>query len=184
MVSLGHTWCLYHFTGLLEEGRYIVVRSLLACRIEFDILKCVHTLCSEKWLEEWQSVGLGCFKMPPEFDVTIYGAYEKAKRNMISSSMGWVALMCGGIVWWLAQGLVKVKHVTKGLNFTQCTSFGMLKDRELVANRLPQANEDIICGVYHIQTGISFISSSAIQGYLRETRHQDFVVAKNKHMVQ
>jgi hypothetical protein len=150
-----------------KEGTLLaVVRSLLARGIEFDTLKCVRTLRSEKRLEERQSVGLGCFKMPPEFNVTTYIAYEKAKRNVISSSMGRVALTRGGIVWRLAQGLVKVKYVTKGLNFTQCMSFGMLEDHELVADGLPQADEDIICGVYHIWTGISFISSSAIQGYL------------------
>ena len=149
-----------------ERTLLAIIRSLLARGIEFDTLKCVRTLRLESKLEERRSVGLGCFKTLPEFDVTTYVAYEKAKRNVISSSMGRVALMRGGIVWRLAQGLVKVKDVTKGLNFTQCMSFGTLDDRELVADGLPQADEDIICGVYHIQRGMSFILSSAIQAFL------------------
>jgi hypothetical protein len=105
---------------------------------------------------------LALLEPPPEFDVATYVAYEKAKKNVLSSGVGRVALMRGGIVWRLAKGLVKIKDVTKGLTFTESTNLGELDDCQLVADGLPQADEDIICGVYHIQTGIFSSLSSTV----------------------
>ena len=157
-----------------ETKLLAIVRSLLNCGMEFETLKCVHTILPEMMLREQPSVGLGSFRMPPEFDVATYVAYEKAKRNVLSSGMGRVALMHGGIVWHLAQGLVKIKDVTKGLNFTQSTTFGELEDCQLVADGLPQADEDIICGVYHIRTVIfSSLSSTGTNLFMKRTAGQD-----------
>ena len=44
-----------------------------------------------------------------------------------------------------AHGLVNVKDVTKGLGFMLCMNFSKLDDHKLVADGLPESDEDIIC---------------------------------------
>jgi hypothetical protein len=137
-----------------ESSLLGVVRSLIfrGSGIQFAMVKCVCGISAERTLEERPSVRLGSFGTRPQFDATTYAAYERAKRDILSSSLGRVALMHGGIVWRLAQNLVKVKAVTRGPNIIQSFSYSTLDGRQLVDDGLPQADEDIICSVYHLRT--------------------------------
>jgi hypothetical protein len=128
-----------------------VIRSLLSRGMQFSTVKCLRSVPRET-LKQRPSQGLGHRSREHKFDVTDYAAYEKAKRDVFSSSIGRVACMRGGIIWRLGQGLVKVKAVTTGPSKTQCIQVGQLQGHYLVDDGLPQADEDIICGVYHIKS--------------------------------
>jgi hypothetical protein len=139
-----------------ESSLLGVVRSLIRRGIQFATVRCLRGISQNQLLHERNSVGLGAFATLPTFNATTYAAYEKAKRDVLCSSRGRVALMRGGIVWRLAQNVVREKAVTRGPSITQAFSYGTLNGREMVDDGLPQADEDIICGVYHHKTGKFF----------------------------
>ncbi|KAF8868067.1 hypothetical protein BD779DRAFT_1379158, partial [Infundibulicybe gibba] len=91
-----------------------------------------------------------------KFDIQDYCAYDEAKHDILSSSLGRAALMRGGIVWRLSRGAVLPKAVTAGLPTSSVMNegsvVGMLGSDYLADQLLDDEGEDIICGVYHVYT--------------------------------
>jgi hypothetical protein len=132
-----------------------MIRSLITRGIPFATVKAVKRRPSE--IEERRNIGLGRRGSNHAFGVSEYIAYEDAKNNVLTGSFGRVALMRGGIVWRLAQGVVQVKAVTKGPSSSSMTRGALIgKDKEafFVDDQMAEADEDIICGVYHVPLGM------------------------------
>jgi hypothetical protein len=169
-----------------ESSLLGAVRSLIRRGIQFATVQCFRHISGNKMLQERNSIGLGTFNKLPTFDTTAYAAYERAKRDVLCSSRGRVALMRGGIVWRLAQNIVNVRAVTRGPSIIQAFSYGKFHGCELVDDGLAQEDEDIICGVYHHKTGKSSYCACGTRTSTYTTnsgaRHRGFVVAKNEYM--
>jgi hypothetical protein len=132
-----------------------ITRLLVDQGIEFSTVKCLTR--EPKDTVKRKSIGLGRREAEHKFDVIEYLAYEKAKNDILASSIGRAALMDGGIVWRLAKDVVKSRAVLRGpsgLAKTQGAVMGHLGSYVLVDDRLQAADEDIICGVYHVSQGI------------------------------
>jgi hypothetical protein len=136
-----------------------ITRMLISHGIPFSTVKCLsrepaHTITR-------QSMGLGRRELGHTFDIIEYLAYEKAKNDVLSSSIGRAALTEGGIVWRLAKDIVRYRAVLRGPSESakmQGNVVGHLGSHLLVDDKLQTADEDIICGVYHLPTGIYYIS--------------------------
>jgi hypothetical protein len=126
--------------------------------IPFSTVKCLlrepaHTITQ-------QSIGLGRCKLGHKFDIIEYLAYEKAKNDVLSSSIGCMVLTKDGIIWRLAKNIVRYRAVLQGPSESanvQGNVVGHLGSHLLIDNKLQTADEDIICGVYHLPTGIYYI---------------------------
>lgn len=150
-----------------------IVRSLLERGISFNTGKPHPRAPSQP--PSRQSLGLGKRSQNHIFDVAEYKAYEQARENVLQSSMGRAALMRGGILWRLAKGTVNVKAVTRG-PFKQALDHGKLifhmDNSFLVDDDLEEADEDIICGVYHLPTG-KHLSQNIFKSHNYLTGHGD-----------
>jgi hypothetical protein len=105
-------------------------------------------------IEPCRRVELGYRQKGHNFDHHEYAAYEHAKNDILSSGVGRVARLRGGILWWLAQDLVKVKAITQGPNKIQMRVLRELDDHYLIDDVMSQEEEDIICGIYHVKHGM------------------------------
>ena len=106
-----------------------------------------------------QSMGLGCRPKGYTSDATDYQADKVAKRDLLNSMIGCTALMKGLIVWCLAYDVVKMKAVTGGptsLSQNQGILLGVMHGLHLVDDFLEVANKDVICRVYHVDSGRLF----------------------------
>jgi hypothetical protein len=132
-----------------------LTRMLIDQGIRFSTVKCLTR--EPRGATKRESIGLGRREADHKFDVIEYLAYEKAKGDILASSIGRAALMEGGIVWRLAKDIVRSGTVLQGpseLAKSQGTVMGSLGKYHLVDDRLQPADEDIICGVYHVLKGI------------------------------
>jgi hypothetical protein len=137
--------------SLLSTARY-----LLSQGIPFTTVKFVRRTPSPP--PKHPNFGLGHRPLGHIFNTSEYVAYEQAKRDLLEGAFGRVALLRGGIVWRLAKDIVKVKAVTQGPTSsckTQGNIIGQCDQYNLVDDFLSEEDEDIICGVYHVYTGVS-----------------------------
>ncbi|KAK7462120.1 hypothetical protein VKT23_007723 [Stygiomarasmius scandens] len=101
------------------------------------------------------SVGLGFRSRGHHFDESELAAYEAAKKDLLSTAVGRLALMKGGIIWRLAKDLVPVKAVTKGPPSSvraSGVSFGKLKGSFLCEEVLEEPEEELIVGLYKVES--------------------------------
>ena len=120
--------------------------------IPFSTVKCIKR---EPPQPEQKSTGLGTQSAEHIFDISKYLAYQQAKEDVLSSCIGHAVIMKGGIIWQLAKDIVKVKAVTKGpAHKGEGKIIGHFSGYVLVDDYLKEADEDKICGVYHMATGI------------------------------
>lgn len=134
-----------------------MVRSLIARGMPFATVKCLKR--EPPVPLNRKSLGLGIRSTGHKFDSSDFLAYDTLKKELLNSELGRAALMRGGIVWRLAKNVVKVKKVVQGptaLVHTQGHHYGYMGGFSLADDMLEQADEDVICGVYHVLTGKSF----------------------------
>jgi hypothetical protein len=131
-----------------------MTRYLLRHGIPFQTVKCFKRDPGSR--VKRRSIGLGLREYGHKFDAAEYLAYENSKNDLLSSSLGPVAMKEGGILWWLAKDIIKPRAVIKGPSKT-CSKGGCLVGHlggaALVDDWMGFADEDIICGVYHVSTG-------------------------------
>jgi hypothetical protein len=136
-----------------------ITRRLISNGIPFSTVKCLSRKPAHATPRK--SIGLGLRQHGHNFDVLEYLAYEKAKNDVLSSSVGRAALTEGGIVWRLAKDIVRSKAVLRGPSESAKTEgnvVGYLGRHVLVDDLLQAADEDILCGVYHVEPGIYYTS--------------------------
>jgi hypothetical protein len=131
-----------------------MVRYLVSGGIPFATVRCLPFLPSAR--REPRS-RLGFRTQGHIFDAVDYNSYEEAKIDLLKSSVGRAALMRGGIVWRLANGIVPVKSVTKGPNPSikedGCV-WDSMDEFKLVDDSLSLRDEDVICGMYYVETSM------------------------------
>ena len=139
-------------------GVLAAVRFLLRWGIPFGTPRCRR---EKPYTPERRSRGLGHRPIGFQPNIVDYKAYEDVKAFILHSALGRAALMEGGILWRLAWEVAAHKSVTQGpSSLSQSTgrTWGTLRGQFLVDDQLETADEDVICGVYHVYTGMYAIS--------------------------
>ncbi|KAK7463599.1 hypothetical protein VKT23_005542 [Stygiomarasmius scandens] len=149
---------LFRMSFVNEMSVLGAVRELIQWGIPFLTLKPSANYPTKAHQRPEVGVGLGFRSRGHRFDESELAAYETAKKDLLSTSVGRLALMKGGIIWRLAKDLVPVKSVVKGPPpsvRTSGVSFGKLKGSFLCDEVLEESEEDIIVGLYKVESGIS-----------------------------
>ncbi|KAM6490052.1 hypothetical protein JOM56_014631 [Amanita muscaria] len=134
------------------ESVLAMARYLLSCGIPFATVRCLPLTPAAR---REPRPRLGFRRQGHVFDAADYNAYEEAKNDRLKSSVGRAALMRGGIVWRLAKDVVPVKSVTKGPSpgiKEDGYVWDTMDDFRLVDDSLSLRDEDVICGMYYVET--------------------------------
>ncbi|KAJ7722415.1 hypothetical protein B0H16DRAFT_1334732, partial [Mycena metata] len=96
-------------------------------------------------------------------DVKDYCAYAASYTRLLMSLCGCAAMMYGGVIGRLARSIVPLEEVLRGLTEDVTVDGLCLWDRvsqyAYWCDDLTLQEIDLLCGVYHISTGLFFLSS-------------------------
>ena len=87
-----------------------------------------------------------------------YDAYVRERSQLLNSSRGRAALLCGGIVRRLTMETMSIDYALQGPSISAsvegCGLFVAAGDKTLCDDELSQDELDILCGVYYCETSM------------------------------
>ncbi|KAG6852777.1 hypothetical protein C0991_009200 [Blastosporella zonata] len=129
-----------------------MIRYLVENGVSFRTVKPVATIRTFVPVEEHN---LGFREKDHIFNGNDWSIYQTYLRNVVNGPAGRAAVLRGGIVWRLTYQLVKTRRILNGPT-TSARDVGFsFGNRRLIDDVLTSGDEDIICGVFKVGTGMS-----------------------------